>query len=77
MRNPFRRGDGEPSRPKLKSPDDTMTLVEHLAELRTRIIRSGLAVLVGVIVIMAFYDPILRFLLRPYRNLCGRRPTLC
>ena len=77
MRNPFRRGDGEPSRPKLKSPDDTMTLFEHLAELRTRIIRSGLAVLVGVIVIMAFYDPILRFLLRPYRNLCERRPTLC
>ena len=74
MKLPFGRSKGAPS---LKTPDDKMTLTEHLAELRTHIIRAGLAVVVGVVVIMAFYDPILRFLLRPYVSLCGRRPDLC
>lgn len=60
------------------SPDDTMTLTEHLAELRVRIIRAMLAVALGVVLILAFYDPVLRFLLRPYRNLCERKgPEFC
>jgi sec-independent protein translocase protein TatC len=53
-----------------------MTLTEHLAELRSRIIRSVLAVALGVIVILAFYDPVLEFLRQPYDNLCQRRPDL-
>ena len=61
-----------------KTPDDAMTLTEHLAELRVRIIRSALAVVVGAILILAFYDPVLDFLLRPYENLCKRRgPEFC
>jgi sec-independent protein translocase protein TatC len=55
-----------------------MTLTEHLAELRVRIIRAMLAVALGMITILAFYDPVLRFLLRPYRNLCERKgPEFC
>ncbi len=65
------------SRPKLKTPDDQMTLTEHLAELRTRIIRVMLSVAIGVVVVITFYDPVLRFLARPFHNLCVRRPTLC
>lgn len=73
MRLPFRTG-----RPKASSPDDRMTLTEHLAELRARIIRSLLAIAVGVIVVLAFYDPVLRFLLRPYNDLCDRKgPEFC
>lgn len=53
-----------------------MTLTEHLGELRTRIIRSGLAVALGLIVILAFYDPVLAFIRRPYDRLCQRRPDL-
>lgn len=61
-----------------RSPEDTMTLTEHLAELRVRIIRAMLAVALGMIAILAFYDPVLRFLLRPYRSLCERRgPEFC
>ena len=56
MRIPFRR---DPSATRLASPDDTMTLVEHLAELRTRIIRSLGAVVLGVIIILAAYDWVL------------------
>jgi len=55
-----------------------MTLRDHLAELRVRIVRSVLAIVVGIIVIMAFYNPVLRFLTKPYSNLCERRgPQFC
>lgn len=51
-----------------------MTLFEHLAELRMRIIRAGLAVLIGAVVVIAFYDQVLRWLTGPYRRLCERKP---
>jgi sec-independent protein translocase protein TatC len=63
-------------RTKLATANEAMTLTEHLAELRTRIIRSLLAVGVGVIGVLAFYDPVLDFLRQPYDNLCERRPDL-
>jgi sec-independent protein translocase protein TatC len=50
-----------------------MTLRDHLAELRVRIVRSMLAIVLGVVIMVAFYNPILKFLLRPYHNLCARR----
>ena len=53
---------------------DAMTLTEHLAELRVRIIRSALAVAVGMVLIIAFYDQVLEFLLQPYVDLCDRKP---
>ena len=66
------------SRPAVQSPDDVMTLTEHLGELRTRIIRCALAVTLGAILIIAFYDQVLDFLLGPYERLCERRgPDFC
>jgi sec-independent protein translocase protein TatC len=56
--------------------DDTMTLTEHLAELRVRIIRSMLAVALGTIVVLAFYDQVLEVLTQPYQNLCDRKPDI-
>ena len=50
--------------------EDTQSLTEHLAELRTRIIRAALAVLIGMVVIIAFYDQVLEFLKQPYVDLC-------
>ncbi|MGZ4679894.1 MAG: twin-arginine translocase subunit TatC [Ilumatobacteraceae bacterium] len=63
-------------RPKLASPDDRMTLIEHLAELRSRIVRALLAVVLGIIVVLAFYDHVLNFLWQPYKDLCKRKPKL-
>jgi sec-independent protein translocase protein TatC len=74
MRMPFRRATPAP---KLTGPEDRMTLTEHLAELRTRIIRSMLAVVLGIIVVLAAYDQVLDFLLEPYRSLCADRPDFC
>ena len=50
--------------------DQNQTLTEHLAELRTRIIRAALAVVIGMVVIVAFYDQVLEFLKQPYVDLC-------
>ena len=44
-------------------PGDTMTLTEHLGELRVRIIRSALAITIGMVLVVAFYDQVLEFLL--------------
>ena len=70
MKMPFR---GDPDRAKIKTPDDRMTLTQHLAELRTRIIRSVLAIVVGIIVVLAAYDQVLEFLRQPYTDLCVRK----
>jgi Sec-independent protein secretion pathway component TatC len=56
--------------------EDAMTLTQHLAELRSRIIRSILAVVIGMMGVLAFYEPVLRFLRQPYDNVCRRRPDL-
>jgi sec-independent protein translocase protein TatC len=72
IHNPMRRGE----RPE-QSPDGTMTLTEHLGELRQRIIRAALAILVGMIAIMAFYDQVLGFLLEPYDRLCKSDADYC
>jgi sec-independent protein translocase protein TatC len=73
MKMPLRRGKG----PTARTPDDQMTLIEHLAELRTRLIRCVLAIVVGVIVVLAGYDMVLEFLLQPYRDLCTATPSFC
>jgi sec-independent protein translocase protein TatC len=43
-----------------------MTLVEHLTELRRRIIISVVALTVGTVIAFAFYNHILSFLIHPY-----------
>lgn len=50
-----------------------MTVMEHLGELRMRIIRSLLAVGIGMLVVLVFYDPIKDFLTQPYSDLCKER----
>lgn len=51
--------------------DGEMPVLEHLRELRSRVIRSLLAVSAGMLVFLAFYDPIKSFLVEPYARLCA------
>jgi len=46
----------------------TMTIFEHLAELRNRLLVSVLAVVLGGVAVWFLYDPVLHFLLEPYRS---------
>ncbi len=59
--------------PEQTTPE-SMSMMDHLRELRMRIIRSSLAVAIGFFVFLALYDPIKNFLTQPYRNLCANRP---
>jgi sec-independent protein translocase protein TatC len=54
-------------------PAATMSLTGHLAELRTRIITSALAVAAGGIAVLIAYDRVLAWLVEPYLDLCRRR----
>lgn len=50
-----------------KAPDGTMTLMEHLAELRHRLVVSALALVLGAIAGWFLYNPVLHFMTEPYR----------
>lgn len=60
--------------------DSAAPLIEHLAELRSRLIRSVLAFLVGIILAFIVAEPILQFLLNPIvetlKDLGDPSPTL-
>ena len=60
--------------------DSSAPLIEHLAELRTRLIRSVIAFIVGIVVAFTVAEPILQFLVAPIeqtlRDLGDPAPTL-
>jgi sec-independent protein translocase protein TatC len=53
-----------------------MTLVEHLAELRSRLIKAVIAVAVGGTICWILYPQLLDFLLQPYCNTLGDQASL-
>ena len=64
MKNPLRRSEN----PKGPGPGE-MTLLGHLQELRTRLMKIAIAIVIGAIAVWIFYDPILGFLSAPYCDL--------
>src|SRR5688500_12305196 len=58
--------------PRLRRPatrsgsEATMSLVEHLTELRSRILKALLAVVAGAVVGFFLYETVLDFLVEPY-----------
>jgi sec-independent protein translocase protein TatC len=54
-----------------ENPDGRMPLIDHLRELRNRIVKIALAILVGAGVSWAFYDQIWNFIKRPYCQAVG------
>ena len=52
-----------------------MTLFEHLAELRKRLIIAIVAVVAGAVIAWFFYDPIVHFMTRPYRSFVLHHPS--
>jgi sec-independent protein translocase protein TatC len=49
-------------------PDGTMTLIEHLRELRTRLFRAVLGVVVFSVAAAFFYNEILQFITEPFEK---------
>ena len=50
------------------APGGQMTLMEHLTELRKRLIISVLAIAVGMLIVTIFYNDLFHWLLEPYRQ---------
>jgi len=53
---------------------EAMSMMDHLRELRMRLVRSVLAVGVSTLLLLAFYDQLKNLLTQPYKNLCKARP---
>jgi sec-independent protein translocase protein TatC len=62
-RRPKSKGPGRPN------PHGEMPFLEHLQELRKRIIVSMIAVLCAAVLSYVFFDPIVAFLFEPFRNI--------
>ena len=58
----------------LAQPIEAMSMMDHLRELRMRLVRSVLAIGLSTLVLLAFYDQLKNLLTRPYTDLCLRRP---
>ncbi len=69
-----RLGDGQADDGSAERAAGTMTLFEHLAELRNRLIISIAAIIVGTIVVWFFYDAVIRFMLHPYHAFVTSHP---
>ena len=54
-----------------------MTLAEHLTELRSRLIKSMIAILLGGLVVFLLYNRILDFLTEPYQKICEGGDVTC
>src|SRR5689334_17399674 len=56
-----------------RAADGSMTLLEHLRELRSRLFKASLAVLAGMIVGWFFSGWVLNFITQPYCELMSHR----
>jgi sec-independent protein translocase protein TatC len=62
----FRRGGGKRKSKFQRAADGSMTLMEHLQDLRTRLVVAILVILVGTGVAMVFSQDVIHFLAQPY-----------
>ena len=62
-----------PRRRRRANPDGTMTLIEHLRELRTRIFKALLFIVIGMVVGFFLYNRLLHILEHPYCELPPER----
>jgi sec-independent protein translocase protein TatC len=58
------------------SPEQGMTLVEHLSELRHRLIICVVAVGLGMLAGFILYPQIFDVLIQPYKDIAGSHPTI-
>ncbi|WP_182905510.1 twin-arginine translocase subunit TatC [Microbispora sp. H13382] len=58
-----------PATPPVTPEDGRMTLMEHIRELRNRLLKAILAVVVGTAVGFVYFEPIWNFLKQPYCRL--------
>ncbi len=61
--------------PAVDGDEGRMSLMEHLTELRDRVVKCVLAVLIGAVIGFLAYDFIFDLLIEPYRSICDETDT--
>src|SRR5689334_18262259 len=62
-----------PLRRRPRDPEGRMPLRAHLRELRNRLLKAGLAIMVGAVVGWFLYNPLFEALIRPILDLANKR----
>ncbi len=60
--------DASSQRAERGNPTTGMSLSDHLRELRRRLVRSGIAIAIGMVVGWIYYDQIFKWLSEPFNN---------
>jgi sec-independent protein translocase protein TatC len=63
-------------RARKENPEGAMTLMEHLGELRTRVIIVFSAIAIGTVIGWFLYPPVFSFLQKPYCTIIHQNPEL-
>jgi sec-independent protein translocase protein TatC len=63
-----------PLRRRPKDPEGRMPLREHLRELRNRLLKAGVAILVGAVIGWFLYPPVFEALMRPIYEIARAHP---
>jgi sec-independent protein translocase protein TatC len=63
-----KRADKEKKKKQKEDPTASMSVVDHLRELRDRLIWATIAVAVGAVVCFIFFEPIIHLMVEPYRD---------
>src|SRR5215468_3856950 len=74
---PRARGSRMPGQAKRQNPEARMSLMDHIRELRSRLLKALLGLAVGMAVGWYFFAPIWKFIERPYCNLSVDGKTQC
>lgn len=74
--------DAGPSRKRKDNPEGAMPLTDHLRELRSRLIKSGIAIAIGMVIGWIYYPEIFAWISAPFNEVIaqakaeGRQVTL-
>jgi sec-independent protein translocase protein TatC len=63
-----KRADKEKKKKQKEDPTASMSVVDHLRELRDRLIWASIAIAVGAVVCFIFFEPIIHLMVEPYRD---------
>jgi sec-independent protein translocase protein TatC len=63
-----KRADKEKKKKQKEDPTASMSVVDHLRELRDRLIWATIAIAVGAVVCFIFFEPIIHLMVEPYRD---------
>jgi sec-independent protein translocase protein TatC len=64
----------EKKKKKKADPAGTMSVVDHLRELRDRLVWSMIAIAVGAVICFIFFEPIIKLMVEPYKDATVQLP---